>query len=169
MLAYAFMGFGVHDEYSAWEIYIDDQIAGIITSDEIEDLWWENDFYHVYPLDTIVLIDTCYSYLPRDNPTTPYMAKAFVDYGAKSFTGSTFPLPVYLFGTQPGEAVNSFWGHLSGTRYVWRWWTWWGWYSYPDESVEESGEFMCSYFNNWTYGEEWQTYSDDPDDEIYLE
>lgn len=130
-------------------------------------------------MDTIVLIDTCYSYLSfNGSSTVPYMAKAFVDYGAKSFTGSTFNVPVFLMppNQQHGRALNSFWIRLSGARYEFYWIFFpvygYHWVEAADESVYESGDGMCDWYNDWTYGGEdgeWQTYSDDPDYEIYLE
>jgi len=117
-----------------------------ITPSEIEQLWYH--YYDpstaveidVYPWDTILIVDACDSYYDPDSGTTPTMAKAFVDYGAAAFVGSTIVVP-----EDSDDFMRAFWYDLSQNNY----------------DVETATITLCdTYGQGWNLGDEWRIYGD---------
>ncbi len=110
-----------------------------IYPDEVEDLWYELTIPHegiyiyVYPQDTIVMVDACFSYSDGGSPT---MAHAFVDYGADAFVGSTIEVP-----GDSDDFMYVFWESLCQ----------------DDETVSTATTNLCdTYGHNWNLGDEWK-------------
>jgi hypothetical protein len=119
--------------------------VGTIYPSEIEALWYYDynpgtgEEINVYPYNTIVMSDSCYSYYkpPSTNPT---MAKAFVDYGASAFVGATIKTPA-----ASDTYMRAFWNDLCQ----------------DDETVRDSTITLCqTYGGNWNLGDEWRIYGD---------
>ncbi len=92
--AYTIYAEGIDIGTTNWKM----ENSGKITPNEIKNLWYYQyisgvSIVDVHPNDMIIYACVCYGY--SDSPSgTPYMAKAFVDYGALAFMGATVLIPV---------------------------------------------------------------------------
>lgn len=92
--AYTIYAHGIDIGTTNWKM----ENSGKITPNEIKGLWYYQytsgvSIVDVHPNDMIIYACVCYGY--SDSPSgTPYMAKAFVDYGALAFMGATVLIPV---------------------------------------------------------------------------
>lgn len=124
----------------SWYIYG----GNTITPNEIEQLWYH--YYNpstgveidVYPWDTILIVDACFSYYDPSSGTNPTMARAFVDYGAKAFVGSTILVPA-----DSDDFMRAFWYDLCQNNY----------------NVRTATITLCdTWGHGWNLGDEWRIY-----------
>lgn len=110
---------------------------------EIEALWYHyynpstGEEFDVYPYDTLLFSDSSFSYF-KPPSTDPTMAKAFVDYGASAFVGSTTSHTRFS-----DDFMRIFWYQIcqnnSNVEYaVIKFCDWWG--------------------HDWDLGDEWRIY-----------
>ena len=130
-----------------WEIwkkvwFWQEKVSNIYPN-EISALWYYSyDPYNnleidVHPWNTIIMSDSCYGYFkpPSTNPT---MAKAFVDYGASAFVGSTIATPA-----ASDTFMRAFWYDLCQGNY----------------NVRHATITLCNtYGHGWNLGDEWRIY-----------
>jgi hypothetical protein len=80
---------------TAW--FIEEGWRRWLLPSKVADLWYsdfdpiQRIFIDVHPTDMILHATVCYGYSLEGSP--PYMAKAFVDYGAAAFVGATVLVP----------------------------------------------------------------------------
>ncbi len=126
------------------------RIIATIYPNEIESLWYDSynpstgEEVDVYPYDTIVFADSCFSYYNPDVGTNPTMAKAFVDVdndnGAAAFVGSTIEHTGFS-----DPFMEIFWYDMCQGNYNVR------------NAVIDFTDFWG---HNWTLGVEWRIYGD---------
>ncbi len=125
--------------------------GGIIEDNEIAALWFHyynpstNEETDIYPTDTIVIANSCYGYwYPFESPPTPFMARAFVNYGAAAFVGATFMIPAEVIDLP----MRWFWGNLTE----------------DNTDVLDATIAICEGVNNppydWNVGDDWKILGD---------
>lgn len=124
-----------------------------ITSNDITNLWY---FYNglqydisVYPTQSLIVPDCCYGYYVKGYSVTygAHMAHAFIDYGAKTYIGSTVPVSP----TDSDPWMTPFWWDIC----------------YYDNTAQYSTIDLCNhhslpeYETQWYYDTDWKILGDE--------
>ena len=124
-----------------WNIEVSN---AMIYPNEISALWYYS--YNpstgveidVYPYDTIIISDSCFSFYEPEEGTNPTMAKAFVDHEAAAFVGN-----IIEPWADSDWWMSVFWDDLSQENY----------------NVRNAVIDFCEYWGHgWNLGDEWRIY-----------
>jgi len=146
--AYAIYAHGHPDWYTSWAM--NDMGSIKLYYYEVEELWYIDGEISVYPFGMHIHATVCYGYSGTND--YPYMAKAFVDYGAEVFVGATVDIPLL----HNDDFTSCFWYDLcQSDKTVYQ-----ATMSYISRH-NDFDDYGASYLNiDWVYGTHIKIYGD---------